>query len=74
MHSFSKNNEYLNSKKIKIQLIGTFLLYKEVEIDPMEYDYFNSVAKRINLSFPTALLDSYFYLKLRLENTKTMMI
>ncbi len=54
-------------KKIKIQIIGTFIYYKEVKLDAIEHDYFLSIANRIGMNLNEALLDPYFYFKLKLD-------
>ena len=58
-------------KKIKIQLIGTFIYYKEVKLDAIEHDYFLSIANRIGMDLNEALLDPYFYFKLKLDKYQT---
>jgi hypothetical protein len=58
-------------KKIKIQLIGTFIYYKEVKLDAIEHDYFLSIANRIDMDLHEALLDPYFYFKLKLDKHQT---
>lgn len=56
-----------NIKIIKFQFIGTFVYYKNVDLDEMELTYFESVANRLQIPFTEALLDPFFYHKLRLE-------
>ncbi len=53
--------------KRKLQLIGTFIYYKEVELDAIEKEYFQTVANRINSPLKEAILDPYFYYNLRLN-------
>ncbi len=53
--------------KIKLQFVGTFIYYKEIELDSMEQNYFDSIAKGIGLSLNEALIDPFFYYKLRLN-------
>lgn len=53
--------------KIKLQFVGTFIYYKEIELDSMEQNYFDSIAKGIGLSLNEALIDPFFYYKLRLD-------
>lgn len=54
-------------KKIKIQFIGTFHLFKQIELDVFELDYFIGIANRLQLTLEQALLDPYFYYQLKLE-------
>ena len=54
-------------RKIKLQFVGTFIYYKEIELDSMEQNYFDSIAKGIGLSLNEALIDPFFYYKLRLD-------
>ena len=63
-----------NIKIIKFQYIGTFVYYKNVDFDEMELTYFESVANRLQIPFTEALLDPFFYHKLRLENINHIMI
>ncbi len=53
--------------KIKLQFVGTFIYYKEIELNSMEQNYFDSIAKGIGLSLNEALIDPFFYYKLRLN-------
>lgn len=53
--------------KIKLQFVGTFIYYKEIELDSIEQNYFDSIAKGIGLSLNEALIDPFFYYKLRLN-------
>ncbi len=53
--------------KIKLQFVGTFIYYKEIELNSMEQNYFDSIAKVIGLSLNEALIDPFFYYKLRLN-------
>ena len=53
--------------KIKIQFIGTFNSCIAVELDAMEHTYFESVANGNGLSLNEALIDPFFYHKLRLN-------
>ena len=54
-------------RKIKLQFVGTFIYYKEIELNSMEQNYFDSIAKGIGLSLNEALIDPFFYYKLRLN-------
>lgn len=56
-----------NFLKIKIQLIGSFIYYKNIDLDNLEYTYFESIANRLQIPLKEALLDPYFYHLLRLE-------
>ena len=53
--------------KIKLQFVGTFIYYKEIELNSMEQNYFESIAKGIGLSLNEALIAHFFYYKLRLN-------
>ena len=53
--------------KIKLQFVGTFIYYKEIELNSIEQNYFDSIAKGIGLSLNEALIDPFFYYKLRLN-------
>lgn len=53
--------------KVKIQFVGTFVFFKEIELNGMEQNYFDSIAKGIGLSLNEALIDPFFYYKLRLN-------
>ena len=54
-------------KKIKIQLIGSFVYYKVVVLDTIEFEYFSAIAKRMNCTFEMALIDPFFYHNLKLS-------
>lgn len=54
-------------KKIKIQLIGSFIYYKVVVLDAIEMEYFSAIAKRMNCTFEMALIDPFFYHNLKLS-------
>jgi len=54
-------------KKIKIQLIGSFIYYKVVVLDAIELEYFSAIAKRMNYTFEMALIDPFFYHNLKLS-------
>ncbi len=49
----------------------TFIYYKEVKLDAIEHDYFLSIANRIGMDLNEALLDPYFYFKLKLDKYQT---
>jgi hypothetical protein len=53
--------------KIKIQFIGTFIKYKVIDLDAIELEYFRAVANRIGIEFEEALIDPFFYHKLKLD-------
>ncbi len=53
--------------KIKLQFVGTFIYYKEIELNSMEQNYFDSISKGIGLSLNEALIDPFFYYRLRLN-------
>jgi hypothetical protein len=53
-------------KKIKIQFIGTFIKYKAINLDAIELEYFKAVANRIGIKLEEALIDPFFYHKLKL--------
>lgn len=53
--------------KIKIQFIGTFIKYKAIDLDAIELKYFRAVANRIGIKFKEALIDPFFYHKLKLD-------
>jgi hypothetical protein len=54
-------------RKIKIQFVGTFIYFKEIELNSMEQNYFDSISKGIGLSLNEALIDPFFYYRLRLN-------
>lgn len=54
-------------QKIKIQFIGTFIKYKTIHLDAIELEYFRAVANRIGIKLEEALIDPFFYHKLRLD-------
>lgn len=54
-------------KKIKIQLIGSFIYYKVVVLDAIELEYFSAIAKRMNYTLEMALIDPFFYYNLKLS-------
>jgi hypothetical protein len=54
-------------KKIKIQLIGSFIYYKVVVLDAIELEYFSAIAKRMNCTLEMALIDPFFYYNLKLS-------
>lgn len=54
-------------KKIKIQFIGTFIKYKTIDLDAIELEYFRAVANRIGIKLEEALIDPFFYHKLKLD-------
>ncbi len=53
--------------KIKLQFVGTFIYYKEIELNSVEQNYFDSIANGIRLTLDEALIDPFFYYKLRLN-------
>ena len=53
--------------KIRLQFVGTFIYYKEIELNSIEQNYFDSIAKGIGLTLDEALIDPFFYYKLRLN-------
>lgn len=54
-------------KKVKIQLIGSFIYYKVVVLDAIELEYFSALAKRMNCTLEMALIDPFFYYNLKLS-------
>lgn len=54
-------------QKIKIQFIGTFIKYKTIHLDTIELEYFKGVANRIGIKLEEALIDPFFYHKLKLD-------
>ncbi|WP_353083273.1 hypothetical protein [Flavobacterium sp.] len=58
-------------KKLKINVFGELWTLKKVALSPIELDYYGSIAAGMNLSLHNALIDPFFYPKLKLENTQS---
>lgn len=53
-------------QKLKINLFGELWTLKKVVLNPMEQEYFEQIASRLNLPLYQALLDPFFYFHLKL--------
>lgn len=60
-----------NQKKLKINVFGELWTLKKVDLSPIELDYYGSIATGMNLPLHKALIDPFFYPKLKLENTQS---
>lgn len=58
-------------KKLKINVFGELWTLKKVALSPIEFEYFNSIATGMNLTLHQALIDPFFYPKLKLEKTQS---
>jgi hypothetical protein len=54
-------------QKLKLNIFGQLWTLKKVALTPIELEYYGSIASRMNQPLHEALLDPFFYPKLRLE-------
>ena len=59
------------SKKLKINVFGELWTLKKVALTPIEMEYYGSIAAGMNQPLYKALIDPFFYPKLKLENTQS---
>lgn len=59
-------------EKLKINLFGELWTLKKVVLNPMEQEYFEQIASRINLPLYQALLDPFFYFHLKLNTIPSL--
>ena len=59
--------------KLKINVFGELWTLKKVVLTPIELEYYSSIANGMNQPLHKALLDPFFYPKLRLENTTSFL-
>lgn len=59
------------SKKLKINVFGELWTLKKVALTPIEMEYYGSIAAGMNQPLHKALIDPFFYPKLKLENTQS---
>lgn len=52
---------------LKLNLFGELFSLKRVNLNPMEQEYFEQIASRLNLPLHQALLDPFFYFHLKLN-------
>jgi hypothetical protein len=60
-------------QKLKINVFGELWSLKKVALTPIEFEYYESIASRTNQPLHEALLDPFFYPKLRLEKTTSFL-
>lgn len=60
-------------QKLKIDLFGELWTLKKIELTAIELEYYSIKASRTNKPLHQALLDPFFYPKLRLENTTSFL-
>ncbi|TDP61168.1 hypothetical protein [Flavobacterium dankookense] len=63
----------ITKKKLKINVFGELWTLKKVVLTPIEMEYYSSIASRMNQPLHQALLDPFFYPKLRLESTTSFL-
>jgi hypothetical protein len=59
-------------QKLKINLFGELWTLKKVVLNPMEQEYFEQIASRLNLPLYQALLDPFFYFHLKLSTIPSL--
>ena len=60
-----------SNNKLKINVFGELWTLKKVNLNPVELEYYTNIASSIKKPLHQALLDPFFYPKLRLENTQS---
>lgn len=60
-------------EKLRINVFGQLLTIKQIALTDIEFEYYSNTASRINKPLHQALLDPFFYPKLRLENTTSFL-
>ena len=63
----------ITKKKLKINVFGELWTLKKVVLTPIEMEYYNNFALGMNQPLHQALLDPFFYPKLRLESTTSFL-
>lgn len=63
----------ITKKKLKINIFGELWTLKKVLLTPIEMEYYCSIASGMNQPLHKALLDPFFYPKLRLESTTSFL-
>lgn len=58
-------------KKLIINVFGELWTLKKVDLSPIELDYYGSIATGMNSPLHEALIDPFFYPKLKLEKTQS---
>jgi len=58
-------------KMLKINVFGELWTLKKVALSPIELDYYGSIASGMKQPLHQALIDPFFYPKLKLENTQS---
>jgi hypothetical protein len=59
------------ASKLKINLFGEGWSLKKIEFEPVQKEYFEQIAKRINQPLHQAIIDPFFYPKLLLSNVQS---
>jgi hypothetical protein len=59
------------SKKLKINVFGELWSLKKVALTPIEMEYYGSIASEMNQPLHKALIDPFFYPKLKLEKKQS---
>jgi len=59
-------------QKLKINLFGELLTLKKVVLNPMEQDYYETIATRIKQPLHLAVLDPFFYYHLKLNSVDSI--
>jgi hypothetical protein len=59
------------SKKLKINVFGELWTLKKVSLSTIEMEYYRSIASGMNQPLHEALIDPFFYPKLKLENRQS---
>ena len=60
-------------EKLRINVFGQLLTIKKIALTDIEFEYYTNTASRINKPLHQALLDPFFYPKLRLEITTSFL-
>lgn len=59
-------------KKLKIKFLGELWSLKKIILDPIQQEYFEQIAARTNTPLHEALIDPFFYHKLRLKSIQSV--
>lgn len=61
----------LELQKLKVNVFGELWTLKRVQLTPIENEYYGNIAQATKQPLHQALIDPFFYPKLRLENTQS---
>lgn len=62
----------MTNKKLKINFLGELWSLKKIILDPIQQEYFEQIAARTNTPLHEALVDPFFYHKLRLKSIQSV--